>query len=79
MTIAEAEQAGAVTPAGHNLPEGWVITELPDVCRIYPPRPAKDALPPDATVTFVPMPAVDAYLQAITTPESRPFAEVRPP
>ncbi|MDA2923309.1 restriction endonuclease subunit S [Acidobacteria bacterium AH-259-L09] len=60
-----------------DLPEGWEPTTLPEVCQINPPKPSKDALPADSLVTFVPMPAVDAELGAITEPELRPFGKVR--
>lgn len=60
-----------------DLPEGWVQTTLSEICFINPPKPAKDALRPDARVTFVPMPAVDAELGAITNADMRPFSKVR--
>jgi type I restriction enzyme, S subunit len=60
-----------------NLPEDWVMTSLGQVVDLNPPKPSKNALPQDAEVTFVPMPAVDAQSGAITSPESRPFASVR--
>jgi len=78
MTIANAAKVnGSVNPALEDLPEGWAVTRLPEICEINPPRPPKDALPADSTVTFVPMPAVDAKEGAITTPETRTFSEVR--
>src|SRR5262245_39888011 len=61
----------------NDLPEGWAFATLPAVCQINPPKPAGDTLPADALVTFVPMPAVDAELGAITSPATRPFSEVR--
>src|SRR5665213_4093866 len=60
-----------------DLPEGWMAAALPEVCTINPAKPPVTALPPDALVTFVPMPAVDEYLGAVTKSLSRPFAEVR--
>jgi type I restriction enzyme S subunit len=57
--------------------EGWAAVKLPDVCAINPPKPPADLLPPDAPVTFVPMPAVDADQGVIATPATRPFMEVR--
>jgi type I restriction enzyme, S subunit len=61
----------------NGLPEGWRLVTLPDLCDINPPKPSADALPPNAPVTFVPMPAVDAEKGAITKPEARPFGKVR--
>ncbi|HMP02942.1 MAG TPA: restriction endonuclease subunit S [Gemmatales bacterium] len=60
-----------------ELPEGWCVAELPATCEINPPKPRPDALAPDAEVTFVPMPAVDAEQGAITRPINRRFSEVR--
>jgi type I restriction enzyme S subunit len=60
-----------------ELPEGWAWTTLPGVCEINPPKPRPDEYPADVPVTFVPMPAVDAELGAITNPSIRTFAEVR--
>jgi type I restriction enzyme S subunit len=60
-----------------DLPEGWVVVTLPNLCDINPPKPSTDALPPDALVTFVPMPAVDARQGTINNPLSRHFSEVR--
>lgn len=60
-----------------NLPEGWTLVKMPDVCHVNPRKPAADALPADAPVTFVPMAAVDEDLGAITDSEDRPFGELR--
>jgi type I restriction enzyme S subunit len=60
-----------------GLAEGWAAVKLPDVCAINPPKPPADLLPPEAPVTFVPMPAVDADRGWIATPATRPFVEVR--
>lgn len=61
-----------------SLPEGWTVVTAADVCEVNPRKPAADALPVDAPVTFVPMAAVDADLGAIVDGEERPFGEVRP-
>ena len=53
------------------------MTKLREVCAINPPKPAADALPSDARVTFVPMPSVDADRGTIANPSTRPFGEVR--
>jgi type I restriction enzyme S subunit len=63
--------------AESDLPEGWASVLLSEVCDINPSKPHSDALPADAPVTFVPMPAVDAEAGAITKTEVRPFAKVR--
>jgi type I restriction enzyme, S subunit len=62
---------------GTDAPEGWALATLADVCNVNPPRPNSDALPADAPVSFVPMPAVDAGLGAITGAKIRPFSRVR--
>lgn len=64
-------------PQGSEVPEGWVSLTIQDVCDINPPKPKKGDLPGDTPVTFVPMPAVDAERGEISSPEIRPFSEVR--
>ena len=73
--IADKTRRGA--NASSDLPEGWTEVALPEMCEINPPKPATDALPADAPVTFVPMPAVDAESGAITEPQTRSFSHVR--
>jgi len=53
-----------------NLPEGWTLVKATDVCQVNPRKPAADALPDDAPVTFVPMADVDEDLGAITEPDA---------
>ena len=60
-----------------NLPEGWLQTTMGTITDVNPPKPLSDALPNDAPVTFVPMPAVDAYNGTIVAFENRPFGSVR--
>jgi type I restriction enzyme S subunit len=60
-----------------ELPEGWAWAQIPDACELNPPKPKSEAYPADTPVTFVPMPAVDADLGAITAGEIRTFAKVR--
>jgi type I restriction enzyme S subunit len=60
-----------------ELPEGWKVVTILDACEVNPPKPPKDFLLADAPVTFVPMPAVDADLGAITNPDIKPYLEVR--
>ena len=64
-------------PAETDLPEGWTVAPLHDVCEVNPGKPTAEALPGDAAVTFVPMPAVDAESGTIASPTQRPFAEAR--
>jgi type I restriction enzyme S subunit len=64
-------------PEIKELPDEWKIVTILDVCEVNPPKPPKDFLPADVPVTFVPMPAIDAELGAITNPEIRPYLEVR--
>ncbi|MBZ5489885.1 MAG: restriction endonuclease subunit S [Acidobacteriia bacterium] len=75
-TTAQQVRTEVETPET-ELPEGWVLALLPEVCELNPPKPAANALPPGADVSFVPMPAVDADLGAITKAEKRPFVKVR--
>jgi type I restriction enzyme, S subunit len=62
---------------GLEIPRHWVWTKLGAAADLNPPKPRRDALPPDAEVTFVPMPAVDAQSGTIANPERRPFMSVR--
>jgi len=64
-------------PDAGELPEGWRYATILDACEVNPPKPSKDFLPADAPVTFVPMPAVDADIGAITNPQIKPYLEVR--
>ena len=60
-----------------DLPEGWKFVTILDACEVNPPKPSKDFLSADAPVTFVPMPAVDADMGAITNSQIKPYLEVR--
>ncbi|MBP1908443.1 restriction endonuclease subunit S [Methanolobus bombayensis] len=60
-----------------ELPEGWELPYLKDILEINPSKPKQGAVPSDTTVTFVPMPAVDADSGSINAPEVRTFSEVR--
>jgi type I restriction enzyme S subunit len=59
------------------MPEGWVDAALPNAFVLNPPKPKAVDYPDDATVTFVPMSAVDAESGAIRNPVTRKFADVR--
>jgi type I restriction enzyme S subunit len=50
---------------------------LAEICELNPPKPSADFLPPEAEVTFAPMPAVDAYSGTLAAPQIRPFIKVR--
>lgn len=69
--------AAAVEVDAAGTVEGWAVTTIGSAFELNPPKPPPDALPADAQVTFVPMPAVDAELGAITLPQLRGFADVR--
>lgn len=60
-----------------DLPAGWKWATLSEACDINPPKPRPNVLPANASVTFVPMPAVDGDLGAITNPKTRPFGSIR--
>ena len=60
-----------------SLPKGWITVSIGQACNLNPGKPSIDALPKGAMVTFVPMPAVDEDLGAITNPKERPYDEVR--
>jgi type I restriction enzyme, S subunit len=79
MSATPREQASRIADdqASFDLPDGWATVTLPDICELNPPKPKTDALPAEASVTFVPMPAVDAEAGAITAPKIRRFSEVR--
>lgn len=60
----------------YPLPDGWVWTTLAGTAEINPRKSVPSDLTPDSLVTFLPMPAVDAYSGTIATPEDRPLSEV---
>jgi len=62
---------------GEKLPKGWKWVKLGEICEINPTRPRGLSRDDDSQTTFVPMPSVDARLGKITSPEIRPFSEVR--
>jgi type I restriction enzyme S subunit len=58
-------------------PQGWREVSLLEVCKLNP-RLTSEQKPAEQTpVTFVPMSAVDETSGRITTPETRPFADVQ--
>lgn len=60
-----------------ELPEGWALSTLAEVCHVNPPKPRRDQVEPTTEVTFVPMPAVDATSGTIAAPQIRQFSDVR--
>jgi len=60
----------------YNLPKGWRLVRLADVCTINPRRP-RLRLCGNQLITFVPMRAIDEKTGRITSPEERPFEQVR--
>src|SRR5437016_131752 len=78
MSIAPKTKIEAVEiGADSKLLDGWAETTLANICKVNPPKPPADALPPDSAVSFVPMPAVDADLGAIRDAGVRSYAMVR--
>lgn len=60
-----------------ELSEGWEVACIGEICHVNPPKVSNSVLGDDAEVTFVPMPAIDAFSGTIFLPESREFAKVR--
>lgn len=70
--------SAAEAPLVHTeLPEGWALSTLAEVCHVNPPKPRRDQVEPTTEVTFVPMPAVDATSGTIAAPQIRQFSDVR--
>jgi type I restriction enzyme, S subunit len=61
---------------GFELPAGWEIAELAEVCSINPTID-KSAIADDLAVSFVPMPAVEAESGGIDVSATRKFGEVK--
>jgi type I restriction enzyme, S subunit len=78
MKFADDEQFAELgSPSNDSLPQGWAWAPMGTIAHINPAKPHQAALPPDAPVTFVPMPAVDADSGRIIKPKDRPFQTVR--
>jgi len=60
----------------YELPQGWVWASLGTVC-VVNPRHERDALPNEASVSFIPMAAVDQQSGSISGSVARPYGEVR--
>lgn len=63
-------------PAAADLPNGWERATIGEVVSLNP-RLDKSSVADDATVSFVPMPAVEAGTGRIDVTSSRPFHEVK--
>lgn len=60
-----------------NLPPGWALTHLAEVCKLNPSRPSAMKIRAESPVTFVPMASVDEESGTISRPLTRPFVEVQ--
>jgi len=60
-----------------SIPKRWRSTTLGSICKLNPPKPAASILSPDASISFVPMAAVDEKSGAIITPTKRAYGSVR--
>ena len=59
------------------IPEHWTWSTIGQACELNPRRDSLNGHEADTTVTFVPMPAVDATSGTISSPQVRPLSEVR--
>lgn len=59
-----------------NLPDGWKLVPLAELCEINPTKPRGFARTADAPTTFIPMEAVDEKTGAVVTPQVRPYGAV---
>lgn len=60
-----------------QLPEGWKLLQLSDICTINPTRPRSLAQNDEIMTSFVPMAAVDDREGRIMDLQARPFGEVK--
>ena len=60
-----------------DLPDGWSVARLDQVCAINPSRKGRTNYPDELPVTFVSMSAVDETTGTIAAPQVRPFSEVK--
>jgi type I restriction enzyme S subunit len=59
-----------------NLPDGWKITPLAELCEINPPKPKKFNRNADALTTFIPMEAVDDKTGKVVASKLRQYRMV---
>ncbi|MFH1231775.1 MAG: restriction endonuclease subunit S [Planctomycetota bacterium] len=58
-----------------ELPKGWKLVKLSDICTINPPK-TKFVRSSEAKTTFIPMAAVDEYTGTVTKSEIVPYKKV---
>lgn len=59
-----------------NLPDGWKLAPLAELCEINPAKPDGFKRDADAPTTFIPMEAVDDKIGAVVAPQVRPYSSV---
>jgi len=60
-----------------DVPDGWRLLRLDQVCEVNPSRKGRTNHPDDLPVSFVPMAAVDEVTGTIAAPDVRPFGAVK--
>lgn len=64
-------------PTNGSIPEHWTWSTIGQACELNPRRDSLNGHEANTSVTFVPMPAVDATSGAISSPQVRPLSVVR--
>ncbi len=77
LAIDFAPDVSPQNTSADELPEGWRVARLDQVCETNPSRKGRTNYPDDLPVTFVSMSAVDEGAGTIATPDVRPFSEVK--
>jgi len=77
LAIDFAPDVSPQNPNTDELPDGWRVARLDQVCEINPSRKGRTNYPDDLPVTFVSMSAVDEDAGTIAAPDVRPFSEVK--
>jgi len=77
LAIDFAPDVSPQNPSTDELPDGWKVARLDQVCEINPSRKGRTNYPDDLPVTFVSMSAVDEGVGIIAAPDVRPFSEVK--
>ncbi len=77
LAIDFAPDVSPQNPSMDELPDGWRVARLDQVCEINPSRKGRTKYPDDLPVTFVSMSAVDEGAGTIAAPDVRPFSEVK--
>jgi len=60
-----------------DVPDGWRLLRLDQVCEINPSRKGRTNYPDDLPVTFISMSAVDEETGTVAAPDVRPFGAVK--